>query len=83
MTIADAPYIREAEMYGWGPEDDGLDDAIDYLEDAVNELQAALTSIEDANYELFRNGEDESLVDTESLENAIDEIRKIIGKYKL
>lgn len=83
MTIADAPYIREAEMYGWGPEGDGLDDAIDYLEDAVNELQAALTSIEDANYELYRNGEDESLVDTESLENAIDEIRKIIGKYKL
>jgi hypothetical protein len=81
--IPDAPWIREAENDGWGPEDDGLDDAIDYLENAIKAIDVALNGIEEANYEFYDHDEHDSLVGTTKLEEVSDEIRNVISKYKL
>jgi hypothetical protein len=81
--IQDAPWIREAENDGWGPEDDGLDDALGYLEDAIDEIEAAITSIEEANNEFYEHDDFNGLVATAKLDEVIDEIRNVISKYRL
>ena len=52
MTIADAPYIREAEMYGWGPEGDDPDyseqvEKLKKTEELLDDAAEWLLSVED------------------------------------
>jgi uncharacterized protein Yka (UPF0111/DUF47 family) len=81
--IPDAPWIREAEMYGAPPYDDRLDDAIDYLEDAAEAISTAINQLEEANYELYEHDQHDSLIETTKLEDVFDEIRNVIRKYRL
>ena len=82
--IPDDPRIREAENNGWGPEDDGLDDAIMYLTSAVNTLNAALTLVEEAESEFASHGENVILRDEmKAICDAGNSILFVISKYKL
>ena len=82
--IPDAPYIREAENDGWGPEDDGLDDAIEYLEDADESIDTAMTRLEEAEAEFSDHGEDIDMADLIVKLTSIGlEIRRIKRNYRL
>ena len=54
MTIADAPWIRDAENNGWGPEDDDLDyaDQIECLKKVEELLDEASGYLQEIVYEL-------------------------------
>jgi hypothetical protein len=82
--IPDHPDIRKAENDGWGPEDDGLDDAIEYLEDVDQSICDALTSLEEAEVEFASHGVEIFMDDVIARLTTISmQIRNEISKYKL
>ena len=79
-TIPDAPWIREAEMYGVPPVDDGLDDAVDYLHDAETALDKAVELLQAAHEEFRDHGEnvdfDEEIQQMLLIGNKMREVRR-------